>query len=49
MKSVTLRLLLVCLLGIIPSLAGAEGNLARRAERLDPLKLNAAEGFSIKT
>ena len=31
-----------------PPLA-AEGNLAVRAERLEPLLLNAAEGFSIKT
>ena len=29
--------------------AGAEGNLAKRAERLEALKLDAAEGFSIKT
>jgi hypothetical protein len=28
--------------------AAAEGNLAVRAERLEPLKLEAAEGFSIK-
>jgi hypothetical protein len=50
MKSMTLRsLLLVCLLGVFPALAVAEGNLAVRAERLDPLKLNAVEGFSIKT
>ncbi len=28
--------------------ANAAGNLAKRADRLDPLKLEAAEGFSIR-
>ncbi len=43
-------LILVVLLILVPlSPAGAEGNLAVRAERLETLKLDAAEGFSIKT
>ena len=33
----------------LSSPALAEGNLAARAERLEPLKLDAAEGFSIKS
>ena len=40
----------VALLGaFLPFLALAEGNLAKRADRLDPLELNAVEGFSIKS
>ncbi|MDX1401045.1 MAG: hypothetical protein R3245_03910, partial [Kiloniellales bacterium] len=42
-------MVLVVLYVIVPSFALAEGNLAKRAERLTPLELNAADGFSIKT
>jgi hypothetical protein len=40
--------LLVCALALAAGPARAEGNLAARAERLAPLALNAAEGFSIR-
>jgi len=33
----------------VPSSIQAEGNLAKRADRLEPLILDAAEGFSIKS
>ena len=36
------------LVGLFPILAFAEGNLAKRAERLDLLVLDAADGFSIR-
>lgn len=39
----------VLLAAFVPALALAEGNLAKRAERLEPLLLDAAEGFSIKS
>lgn len=45
------RLVILAVLFFFAALApaGAEGNLAVRAERLEPLKLDAAEGFSIKS
>ncbi len=39
----------VCAVFFAPPEATAEGNLARRAERLAELKIDAASGFSIKS
>ncbi len=39
----------VCAVFFAPPEAAAEGNLARRAERLAELKIDAASGFSIKS
>lgn len=46
-----LRLLTIALILTLSHSGGAEaaGNLAKRADRLEPLKLDAAKGFSIKT
>lgn len=46
-----LRLFTIALVLALSPWSGAEaaGNLAKRADRLAPLKLNAAEGFSIKS
>ena len=44
----TLFAVVAILVAAFAFMARAEGNLATRAERLEPLLLDAAEGFSIK-
>ena len=39
---------IVLVSALAPAAVSAEGNLAKRADRLEPLMLDAADGFSIK-
>ena len=51
LKDVIMRGLLsviVLVSALAPAAVSAEGNLAKRADRLEPLMLDAADGFSIK-
>ena len=49
MKSLVIGIVSIfCVTVLLIHEATAEGNLARRAERLEALKINAAKGFSIK-